>query len=346
MRKGESAPASPGSVNRLELEVRRLAMRILVALGGNAIKKADEMGTGDEQFSNCRQTARHLARLIQRMRIEDRLVVTHGNGPQSGNLMVQQDAAKNSVPAQPMDIVGAMTQGQIGYMLQQTLTNELRNNGTEAHVIAVINQVLVDRNDPEFIGENASKPVGNFFTEQEVKEIRKAHPDYIFKKVKPVGERVWRRTVPSPDPLSNVEVDTIKRLVDTGAVVIASGGGGIPVVVDDEGNYVGVEAVIDKDLAGQKLAEAIDADVFLILTDVEKAKINFGTHEEKEIDRMTLPEARKYSEGGHFLPGSMGPKVKACMRFIERGGNEAIITSLDKAYDALEGKTGTHITLK
>jgi carbamate kinase len=318
-------------------------MRLLVALGGNAIKQAHEKGTPEEQFANCRTTTKLLAEIVGRMKDEDRLVITHGNGPQAGNLLVQQDTAKDVVPAQTMDIVGAMTQGQIGYMLQQTLVNFLHDEGLEVPVAAVVNQVLVKEDDPEFFGETASKPVGNFLTEDEAMRLKQDHPEFIVKKVKPNGERAWRRTVPSPDPIANVGSAGIRRMVDAGIIVIASGGGGIPVVLDQQGHYRGVEAVIDKDLAGERLAEVVDADTFLVLTDVEKARLNFGQPDEKELGAITLSEAKKHLEEGHFLAGSMGPKVKACIRFLEWGGKRAIITSLDKAVDALEGKTGTRI---
>ncbi|KPL24452.1 MAG: carbamate kinase [Anaerolineae bacterium SM23_84] len=319
-------------------------MRLLVALGGNAIKQAHEKGTPEEQFANCRMTTKRLADIVSRMDGQDRLIITHGNGPQAGNLLVQQDLGKEAVPAQTMDIVGAMTQGQIGYMLQQTLLNYLMDKDLKLPVAAVVNQVLVDENDPEFFGDAASKPVGNFLTEEEAKQVKQEHPEYIVKKVKPNGERVWRRTVPSPDPIANVGAEGIKRMVDAGIIVIASGGGGIPVVHDEDGHYVGVEAVIDKDLAGERLAEVVNADTFLILTDVEKAKLNYGQPDEEEVGPITLSQAKKYLAEGHFLAGSMGPKVKACIRFLEWGGNRAIITSLDKAVEALDGKTGTRIT--
>jgi carbamate kinase len=318
-------------------------MRLLVALGGNAIKQPHERGTSTEQFLNCEKTTWLLARVIKRMKPEDRLVITHGNGPQAGNLLVQQDAGKDFVPPQDLDVVGAMTQGQIAYMLQQTLDNYLRELGIKIPVVGVVNRVRVSRDDPEFIGENASKPVGNFLTEAEVKRIKEKHPDYIFKKVKPKEERCWRRVVPSPDPIGNVEDEAIRRMVDAGIIIIASGGGGIPVVLDPDGHYRGVDAVIDKDMAGERLAEVIGADTFLILTDVEKVKLNFGKPNEREIDRMTVSEAKRYLKEGHFLPGSMGPKVKACIRFIEWGGKRAIISALDKVTEALDGKTGTQI---
>ncbi|MCK5767314.1 MAG: carbamate kinase, partial [Candidatus Atribacteria bacterium] len=316
---------------------------ILIALGGNAIKQANEKGTTEEQYRNCLKTTKYIAEIVKSLNKEDRLIITHGNGPQVGNLMVQQKMAKAVVPAHPMDVVGAMTQGQIGYMLQQTLMNHLKKIGLNVSVCAILNQVIVNKNDPEFIGENASKPVGNFLTEEEANEMKKNNPDYILKKVKPTGERCWRRTVPSPDPISNSEGDVIKKLVDAGVIVIASGGGGIPVLEDEEGNYKGIEAVIDKDLAGERLAEIVGANIFLVLTDIEKAKINYGKPNEKALGKITLQEAQNYFDEGHFLAGSMGPKVKACLRFLENGGQKAIITSLDKALEAFEGQSVTII---
>lgn len=317
--------------------------KILVALGGNAIKKSYERGTTVEQFKNCQTTARSLAKIIQNMREEDRLVITHGNGPQAGNLMVQQEMAKEVVPPHPMDMVGAMTQGQIGFMLQQSLMNALKDLEVNIPVCAIVNQVLVDKDDPEFSGDVASKPVGEFLTEEEAIELRRKHLSYIYKKVKPTGERCWRRTVPSPDPIRNLESETIKRMVDSEVIVIASGGGGIPVIENQEGHYEGIEAVIDKDLAGERLAEVINADIFLILTDVENVMLNYGKPNEMKIDKMTMEEAESYLEGGHFLPGSMKPKVKACIRFLKYGGKIAIISSLEKALEALKGESGTRI---
>ena len=317
--------------------------RLLVALGGNAIKQSAEKGTSEEQFKNCDRTAKHLTLVVRTLKKADRLVITHGNGPQAGNLLVQQGAGMNKVPPQTMDIVGAMTQGQIGYMLQQTMENYLRDLRIDVPVLAVVNQVLVDKDDSEFQGDRASKPVGNFLTEDEVRANRMEHPDHIFKKVKPTGDRSWRRTVASPRPVRNIESDVIERLVNAGIIIIASGGGGIPVVLDDQNHYRGVEAVIDKDLAGEKLAEAVGATLFLVLTDVEKVKLNYGQPNEREIDRMSVSEAKKYLDEGHFLAGSMGPKVEACVKFLEWGGRMAVITSLEKVVDALDGKAGTRI---
>lgn len=316
---------------------------ILVALGGNAIKQPKEEGTAEGQFDNCNKTTRKLAQVISKLRRADRIIITHGNGPQVGNLLVQQDAGRRIVPPQTMDIVGAMTQGQIGYMLQQTLQNNLKDVGIDTPVLAVVNQVLVDPNDHEFEGETASKPVGNFFTEEEAKILKREHPEYVIKKVTPKGDRCWRRTVPSPLPQRNIESGAIRKMIDSGIIVIASGGGGIPVVPDKGGHYRGVEAVVDKDLAGEKLAEAINATVFLVLTDITEVKLNYGQPNEQTIEMMSVSEARDFMKKGHFLPGSMGPKVEACVRFIDWGGRKAIITSLEDASDALEGKAGTLI---
>lgn len=321
----------------------RLVDRILVALGGNAIKQADEKGTTEEQFRNCQITCQHLAKIVSKLNKDDHLIITHGNGPQAGNLLVQQEQTRNIVPAQSMDIAGAMTQGQIGFMLQNSLMNCLEDLGINIPVIAVVNQVLVDKNDREFFSDVASKPVGNFFTEEEAMELKKQHPEYIIKKVKPKGDRCWRRTVPSPDPIRNVEGTNIRKIVDAGVIVIASGGGGIPVILDDRRHYKGMEAVIDKDLAGERLAEVVGANIFLILTDAGGVFDDFNKPDRKEVKMMSLSEAKKDFEKGRFQPGTMGPKVKACIRFLEWGGEKAMIGSLYKAVETLEGKAGTLI---
>jgi carbamate kinase len=309
---------------------------IVVALGGNAIKRADEKGTAEQQFRSIKITCKHILEIIKK---GYRVVITHGNGPQVGNLLIQQEEAKRLVPPQPLDVLGALTQGQIGYMLQQTLTNYLRKENLNIPVLTIITQVSVSRGDQDF--NNPSKPIGPFYTRKEAEKLAE-EKGCIIKRVKP-GRKAYRRVVPSPDPIEVIEKDVIKMLVDAGAIVIASGGGGIP-VIKENGQLRGVEAVIDKDLAGEKLAEIVKADVFLILTDVEKVKLNFGKPNEKDLDRLTIDEAEKYLEEGHFLPGSMKPKVVACLRFLKAGGEKAIITSLDKAVEALDGKTGTHFT--
>lgn len=312
-------------------------MKVLIALGGNAIKQANEVGTAEEQFRNIRKTCKCILEIVK---LGSKVVITHGNGPQAGNLLIQQEEGRTLVPPQPLEIVGAMTQGQIGYMIQQTLWNLLNNVGLKVPVIAIVTQVLVDENDPDF--RDPSKPVGSFYTEDEARKLMK-EKGYTIKKVKPSGERAYRRVVPSPDAIDIIEKEGIKRMVDAGVVVISSGGGGIPVVLNKKGELEGIEAVIDKDLAGEKLAEVIKADIFMSLTDVNKVKLNYGKPNEKCIDKMTLAEAEKYYQEGHFLPGSMGPKILACIRFLKFGGKKAIITSPDKAIKSLEGKDGTTI---
>ncbi len=310
---------------------------LLVALGGNAIKKADEEGTFREQLKNVKTTCWFLLELIKK---GYRLVITHGNGPQIGALMLQNEEAERLVPLQPLYVLGAMTQGQIGYMLQQTLINHLRQAGLEWLVTTVMTQVSVDRDDSDF--RNPSKPVGPFYTREEAQQLEE-EKGYVIKKVMLEGNRQYRRVVPSPDPLGLIEAEAIRRLVEAGVIVIAAGGGGVPVTRDKDGELKGVEAVIDKDLAGEKLARIIGVEVFLILTDIDRVRLNFGRPDEKPIDKMTIDEARRYLAEGHFPPGSMGPKILACIRFIEQGGKKAIITSLDKAVEALEGRAGTLI---
>ena len=248
-----------------------------------------------------------------------------------------KEEAEKLVPPQPLDVLGAMTQGQIGYMLQQTLTNYLKKAGLNIPVVTVITQVLVNKDDPDF--KDPSKPVGPFYIKKEAEKLVK-EKDYIIKKVRP-GRKAYRRVVPSPDPIAIIEKDVIKMLVNSGAIVIAAGGGGIPVIKEND-QLKGIEAVIDKDLASERLAEIVNADIFLILTDIEKVKLNFGKPNEKDLNKLTITEAEKYLKEGHFLPGSMKPKVIACIRFLKAGGKKAIITALNKAVEALEGKTGTH----
>ncbi|MCS7386627.1 MAG: carbamate kinase [archaeon GB-1867-005] len=313
-----------------------MTKRVLVALGGNAIKKADEIGTAEEQLRNVRKTCKNL---IQLVKMGYQLIITHGNGPQVGNLMIQQEEAEDRVPPQPLDILGAMTQGQIGYMLQQTLQNMLRAEGIGKPVVTVVTQVLVDKNDPAF--NNPTKPVGPFYNKDEAEKIAR-NKGYIIKKIKPGEGRVYRRVVPSPDPIKVIEGDAIRAMVEEGMIVIATGGGGIP-VVEEHGELKGVEAVIDKDLASEKLAEVVKADILLILTDIDKVRLNYGKPNEKPLDKMTLEEAKKYYSEGHFLPGSMGPKVLACIRFLEWGGEKAIIADLERAVEAIKGEAGTLI---
>ena len=342
-----------------------MVRRVLIALGGNAIKQAQEAGTTQEQMRNCVTTAETVVNLMGTLGEDDRVSITHGNGPQAGNLMVQQEEGSKLVPAQDLDIVGAMTQGQIGYMLSQSIQNTLlackdwrREMAEKGRVFEITNQVLVDANDPDF--QDPTKPVGNFFSKEEVEALvrdkgyvvdpppGKAHLEkkmsgFVIKKVKPSGERPFRRVVPSPDPIKNIEGDALKAMVDLGFLVIGSGGGGIPVIKDTNGMLKGVFAVIDKDLAGERMAEAIHATEFCILTDIDKVKLNFGKPNEKNLDSISVDEAKKYLEQGQFLPGSMLPKVKACVRFLEQGGEKARIGHLAKANEIVSGRGGTEI---
>lgn len=309
--------------------------RVMIALGGNAIKQPHERGTFEEQMRNVETAAVQIAAIA---RNGHEIAITHGNGPQVGNLAIQQEQGAHMVPEQPLVVLGAMTQGQIGYMMQQNLYNFLADDGKE--VATVVTQVVVSRDDPDF--QDPTKPVGPYYDEESAKRLG-AENGWIVKQVRPTGDKTWRRVVPSPVPLGIAEAGVIKKLVKSGTIVIAAGGGGIPVVRNREGKLEGVDAVIDKDRAGAKLAEEVDANIFLILTDVEHALLNFGYDNETPIENMTTTMAKKYLGEGHFKAGSMGPKVEAAIGFVERGGERAIITSLDKAADALEGRTGTHI---
>lgn len=310
--------------------------RIVIALGGNVIKLPRQRGTYGEQLASIRAASHHILEFIRQ---GFNVVITHGNGPQVGNLLVQQEAGDSQVPAQPMHICNAMTQGQMGYILQQTLMNELKSYNLNFNVVTMITQVLVDRHDPDF--QHPSKPVGPFY-DPATKEKLESEKGWRMKKVLPGGDTPFRRVVPSPDPIRILEVHALKKVVEAGMIVIASGGGGVPVILNEKGEFEGFEGVVDKDLAGEKLAEAVAADYFMVLTDVPKVKLGFGTPEEREIDRLNVEEARKYLKAGHFLAGSMAPKVLACIRFIEYGGEEAIITSLDRAWPAVQNQEGTH----
>ncbi|HVP22496.1 MAG TPA: carbamate kinase [Conexivisphaerales archaeon] len=308
----------------------------VIALGGNALLQRGQQRTFEAQYENVKKTAVPIADLIE---AGYKVVVTHGNGPQVGDDLLRQDAGSKlyQLPPYPMDACGAETQGLIGYMIQQGLRNELKKRGIEKTAVTVVTRMIVDGDDKAF--KNPSKPVGPFYAEEEGKKLASLHPDFVYKED---AGRGWRRVVPSPDPKIIAERSAIKTLVEAGFVVIASGGGGIP-VVEDGTQARGVEAVIDKDLGGQKLASLIGAEKFVILTDVDAACINFGTPQQRKLGTVPLPEMRKLYDEGYFLPGSMGPKVLACMRFVEAGGDEAIIAELNKLKLAVEGKSGTHI---
>lgn len=308
---------------------------VVVALGGNAILQPGQKGTFEEQYGNVHRTVEQLAAMV--LSGKWRLVITHGNGPQVGNILLQQDAAKAVVPPMPMDVCGAESQGFIGYMIQQAFHNVLAHAGRgDIPVATIVTQVLVDKADPAF--ENPTKPVGPFYSAEEAKRLQAEKGWHV---VEDAG-RGWRRVVPSPDPKEIVEREAIRLLVENRAIVVASGGGGIPVIKED-GTYRGVEAVIDKDLAGARLAEDVGAAVFLILTDVDRVRLNYKKPGEKVLDRLTVAEAKGYAQQGHFAKGSMEPKVKACVRFIEAGGERAVIASLAQAVEAAEGRAGTQV---
>ncbi len=306
--------------------------KIVVALGGNALGK-----TPQEQMQLVKNTAKPIVDLIEN---GHEVVLAHGNGPQVGmiNLAMSTSAGSDAgTPEMPFPECGAMSQGYIGYHLQNAIREELLNRGNNTPVATVVTQVLVDKNDPAF--QNPTKPIGAFYSEQEAKAIAAAK-GYDMKED---AGRGWRRVVPSPKPIDVAEKETVKALVEKGHVVITVGGGGIPVVA--EGNsLVGVPAVIDKDFASSKLAEILDADYLIILTAVEKVAINFGKPDEKWLSRLSIDEAKKYIGEGHFAPGSMLPKVEAAMAFAQsKPGRKALITSLDKAQEGIDGKTGTLI---
>lgn len=306
--------------------------KIVIALGGNALGN-----TPEEQKEAVKSTARSLVDLVQQ---GNKIVVGHGNGPQVGMINLAMEKAhgqEKKIPLMPFPECGAMSQGYIGYHLQNALRNEFDRVGRNAPVVTVITQVLVDKNDEAF--ENPTKPIGSFYSEEEAKKISEL-TGYKFKED---SGRGYRRVVASPKPIDIVEKESIRNLFDARNVVIAGGGGGIPVIREND-EYVGVPAVIDKDFTAAKLAELVDADILLILTAVEKVAINFGKENEKWIDTMSLEDCKRYIEEGQFAPGSMLPKVEAAMKFVSsKSGRKAIITSLEEAGSALNRETGTWI---
>lgn len=307
--------------------------RIVIALGGNALLRKGQRGTYEEQLENARRTAKFLADIVQE---GYEVVITHGNGPQVGAKMLQYEYAKKHVPPFPLDVANAETQALIGYMIQQCLRNELMRRGIDRDVATIVTQVVVDPDDPAF--QNPTKYIGPYYTEEEAKILMR-EKGWV---MKPDPRGGWRRVVPSPDPKDVVEKNTVVKLVNQGVIVITVGGGGIPVIKTPDG-YKGVEAVIDKDLASALIAKIVKADTMLILTDVEKVMLNYGKENQIPIDKMTVSEAEKYYREGHFPPGSMGPKVLAIIRFIRNGGELGIIAHLEKAADALKGKSGTFV---
>lgn len=307
--------------------------KIVIALGGNALQEAGKPATAQAQLEVVEKTSEYIADIIE---AGYNIVLAHGNGPQVGRIVIQNEYASSQTPAMPFDVCGAMSQGMIGYHMQQGLSKVLRKRGNNTCVATVVTQVVVDKNDPKFLAP--SKPIGPFYSEEEAKKLA-AEKGYSMKED---AGRGWRRVVASPMPVEIIELDAVKCLVDNGFIAITVGGGGIPVIRDEAGDLVGTAAVIDKDLASEKLAEDLDCDVLVILTAVEQVCINYGKPDQKTLFALGIDDARKYMAEGHFAPGSMLPKIEAAVKFVEsRKGRKAIITSLDKAVEALAGNAGT-----
>ncbi len=324
--------------NKVEHKIQvREGSVALVAFGGNAF-----IGTEHEGKDSIKQQREAANRMCsQLLAIIERgyeLVITHGNGPQVGNLLIQRDMTKHKVPQMPLDVLVAQTEGSLGYILQQELLNYLRARRTGKYVVTMITQVLVDRDDPAFL--KPAKPVGPFYTQEESDQIVSEHPDW--KMVEDAG-RGYRRVVPSPEPKRIIQSHMIRALVYSGNVVIAAGGGGIPMIRGQDDKYIGIEAVIDKDLSSAVLATDVKADLFIILTGVDKVYLNFGKENQHPLKNLTCTQAKQYMEEGHFPPGSMGPKISAVLHYLENGGHRTIITNAASLENALSGKDGTHI---
>jgi carbamate kinase len=320
---------------------------VVAAFGGNSVTRSKERGTYAEQLANVRVMCEEVLPLV---RAGHRVVIIHGNGPQVGSLALQTEAGKAlGVPDQPFDVLGAMTQGQIGYLIQQTLGNLLREDATKIRgdggsaphdtptVASIVTQVLVDPADPAF--QHPTKFIGPFY-DRELAQSLAAEKGWT---VVQDADRGWRRVVPSPHPIEVIEAAAIRALIAAGSIVVAGGGGGVPVVRETSGCLRGVEAVIDKDLAAEKLAALVGADTLLLITGVHRISLDYGKPNQRFLDVMTLDEARRYQAEGQFPPGSMGPKVEAAIRFLEDGGTEAIVTAAEVLAAALRGTDGTRI---
>lgn len=312
-----------------------MSEKIVIALGGNALQSGKDQPTADAQLKVVRETSEKIAQICQR---GYEIAVVHGNGPQVGRILLASEAAKDVTPVMPFDVCGAMSQGYIGYHLQQCIKYSLNRCNRDIPVVTVATQMIVEESDPAF--KNPTKPIGPFYSEEEAEKLS-AEKGYVMKED---SGRGYRRVVASPLPRRIVEISAIKKLWNS-TVVISCGGGGIPVIEKQDGRLEGVAAVIDKDFAAELLAEQVHADTLLILTEVEKVAINFNKPDQRDIKSMNLIEADRYCTQGQFAPGSMLPKVEAAMKFVRANPEKkAIITSLSKAVEALEGKTGTTIT--
>lgn len=308
--------------------------KIVVAFGGNALQDGKGPATAEAQLEVVKKTCEYIVGLVER---EYEIAVVHGNGPQVGRLLLASEAAKDITPVLPFDVLGAMSQGYIGYHIQQGLREVLRAKIRDIPVVTLITQVIVDKDDPAF--ENPTKPIGSFHTEEEAKALME-EKGYLMKED---AGRGWRHVVPSPRPQRILEIDTVKRLWDS-TIVITAGGGGIPVIEREDGTLEGIDAVIDKDFAAELLAEQLDADILIILTEVEKVSLNFNKPNQTDLSEITAEMAENYIEEGHFAAGSMLPKIQAAVKFVKNNKKrKTIITSLYKVIDALDGKTGTVI---
>ena len=307
---------------------------VVIAIGGNSLIKDAEHSTVFDQYRACGETSDHIADIVAE---GYRVLITHGNGPQVGFILLRSELAKEVLHQVPLDSCGADTQGAIGYQISQTLGNELRRRGIEKSVAALVTQTVVDGNDPRF--ENPSKPIGPFYSETTAREHQDSEGWVM---VEDAG-RGWRRVVASPRPLEIIEEPAIEALLDKDIIVVAVGGGGIPVIRRDDGSLEGVGAVIDKDWASCLLAKNLGAEMFILSTAVDRVALNFGKPEQREIDRMTVREARRYLEAGHFPPGSMKPKIEAAIDFLKHGGQEVIITQPHLLKAAIHGSAGTHV---
>jgi len=307
----------------------------ILAIGGNSLIKDKDHIALSSQYEAIQETSKYIAELIAEGL---KIVITHGNGPQVGFLYRRGELARRELPLIPLDICGADTQGAIGYMIQMALLNEFRRMGIEKKVAAVVTKTIVDRDDPSF--QNPTKPIGSFMSEQEAL----AHKTEMNWQVMEDAGRGFRRVVPSPIPREIVELDVIRLLVESGYIVIAAGGGGIPVIRNELGGLEGVEAVIDKDIGSSLLARNLGADIFIISTPVDAVYLNFGKENQRPIRRATVAEIKQYLQEGHFKPGSMRPKIEAIIQFLEGSGKKAIITSPENLLKAIRGETGTTIT--
>lgn len=308
---------------------------IVVALGGNAITQKDEEGNIYQQFSNTRRSMEGILELIE---MGHRLLITHGNGPQIGNEMIRVELSARVVPRLPLGVLVGDTQGGMGYMLEQCLLNILHDRGIKREIACIVTQMLVDKHDPAL--KNPSKFVGPFYEKEKVEELVQTHGWII----KEDPGRGWRRVVPSPVPQEIIAKKSIQLLIENDVVVIAAGGGGIPVYMENNGWLEGLDAVIDKDLASAVLGNGVGAEELVILTGVERVALNYGKPNQTFLDKLTIAEARKYLAEGHFPSGSMGPKMQAAINFLEGGGRRVIITSIEKSAAAAHGRAGTVIT--